>query len=241
MTIGFPISIGAFFDLLPIVESDIRLAEAQQMTRLADGSMLRANIGAPLWQGSYRLAPMSHDDHARVAARIALLQRPGASFFALDPAKLWPRADYGALTLRRVPRPANLRSLNWTQIRNLATVGTAYAPTIRSISADLREIRLQNLPPDYNVALGDYISFTYGSNPTRYAFHQVVQGNRANGNGVSTDWIEVTPALRPGATVGTTVNLYEPRFKAVLTSVNTGTSRTGFSQGIQIDFTQTLR
>ena len=110
MSITFPLSIGSFYDLLPIVESDIRLSEAQQMTRLADGSMLRANIGAPLWQGSYRLAPMSHNDHSRIAALLALLQRPGASFLALDPSKLWPRRDYGALNLRRVPRPANLHT-----------------------------------------------------------------------------------------------------------------------------------
>lgn len=255
MTLAFPLSLLRFNDLLKVADAEWRISEPAQVSRLADGSILRSSIGAALWQGTFRLAPMSHNDSSEISARLSLLMRPGASFLVCPPSKLWPERDFGAVTLRRsgvvvsetplqirALRGFEVRGLTFDQIDDLPTIGTAYAPKIRNISTDRRELRLQDLPPNYALSTGDYLSFTYGSDPTRYALHQVVFGNTADTRGRSTDWIEVTPAIRPGAAVGAAVTLYKPRMKAIVTDVGSfGSARSGYNEGITFSFTQTLR
>lgn len=110
--------------------------------------------------------------------------------------------------------------------------GVTTGLTIAAISTNSREMRLSGgtLEP------GDGLSFTYGTNPIRYAFHRVV----ANNGGL----LEVTPNIRPGAAVGAAVHVVQPWFKALIVpgSVNAGTAQPGdLIAGISFDIQQTLR
>ena len=105
-----------------------------------------------------------------------------------------------------------------------------------------REMRVAGLPAGYTLTAGDFISFPYGSSPTRYAFHQVVETVVANGSGL-TGFFEVVPNIRAGALVGAVVTTASPVCKAVIVpgSVRDGTISGVEADGTTFDWTQTLR
>src|SRR5690606_30781378 len=94
---------------------------------------------------------------------------------------------------------------------------------------------------------GDYLSFQYGSSPTRYALHQImisnaqgwIQFNASN----ETAMFEVTPNIRVGYALETTVRLVEPTFKAIIVPESSNLGRSGQRETSGISFTllQTLR
>jgi hypothetical protein len=90
--------------------------------------------------------------------------------------------------------------------------GALTTATIREMS-DSRLLGLEDLGAGAVIPAGSFVSFDYGSSPTRYALHQYVYGVTANGIGEAA-LTEVVPAIRPGATVGATVQLGAPRCKA---------------------------
>ncbi|MBP1806458.1 hypothetical protein [Rubellimicrobium aerolatum] len=116
--------------------------------------------------------------------------------------------------------------------------GAATLNTIRNG----RELRLSGLAAGVSVPRGAYLSFTYGSSPTRYALHQLAEAMVADSAGL-TGWGEVVPPLKAGTTTGTAVQLAAPVLKAVLVpkSVRAGQLRSVLGEGATFDWIQTLR
>ncbi|MCV2876347.1 hypothetical protein OE810_08750 [Rhodobacteraceae bacterium XHP0102] len=217
MALTYPLSYAQFLGALRVEEVTFRLSHPQEHTRLGDGTVISASLGASLWTGTIRLAQANHPRHGQMEALIALMDQPGATFLCHDPRYLGPAGD---------PTGAILGS---------RTV------TIHSVASNMRELRLTGLPSGYVLSAGDMLGFPYGSNPVRYALHRMVLGGAASSLG-STPMLEVIPNLRPGAVAGLTVSLIRPACKARLLPAPTyGSGRQALSRGASFDFIQTLR
>ena len=217
MALNYPLSFAQFLGALRVEEVTFRLSHPQEHTRLADGTVISASLGASLWTGSIRLAQANHPRHAQMEALIALMDQPGATFMCHDPRQIGPASD---------PTGAILGS---------RTV------TIQSVAANLRELRLTGLPAGYVLAPGDMLGFQYGTNPVRYALHRLVVGGTASSGGL-TPFMEGVPNLRAGAVAGLAVQLIRPACKArLLPNPGYGTGRQAISRGASFDFIQTLR
>ena len=218
MTLTFPLTRSAFFDLLPIQQMSFDCPEQLQQSRTGDGSVLTADLGARLWRGDVQLGPMTRSEAAQVRALLDVLRGAGRSFMASDLAAPRPLAD-----------------------PDLSFLGTA-APVLHTIGADSRTLRVAGLPAGYVLSAGDLLSFSYGVSPTRHALHRVVSEAIADGTGL-TPLFEVTPHIRPGAAAGAAVTLDRPSCKAVLVpgSVDVGATRRTLIEGVRFSFMQTLR
>jgi hypothetical protein len=216
--LSFPLGLDQFYDLLPIGSMRWDLPEALDVSETAGGEILTADLGTTLWSGEIDLGFMRHAEAADVVPLINLLRRGGTSFLVADSTRPWPRLDPRGLIL-----------------------GNAQ-PTIRFISQDRRELGLDGTPPGYQLSRGDLISFTYGSNPTRYALHELVESRTGFQSGIMPTF-EVNPPIRAGASIGTPVQLINARCKARLVpgSVDLGRSRHTITSEAKFAWTQTLR
>ena len=217
MALVFPLTPAQFMDLLPIRSMTFEPPEIVEVSRTRGGEILRAERGARLWQGRIELDEMSPAEANRVLPLINLLRATG-SFLVTDPLHARPQSD---------PTGA---------------VASA-APVIAA--AEGREITISALPAGYTLRRGDLVSWTYGTNPTRYALHEVVSASAAaSGAGVAAE-IEVSPPVRPwGSLAGRPVRLITPWCKALIVpkSVNSGRRRNGGRVAdVAYDFIQTLR
>jgi len=114
---------------------------------------------------------------------------------------------------------------------NPASGGTGTA-TITSLNPSDR--RLMTISGGPTLAPGDLLSFTYGSNPTRYSLHRIVT--------ISGSTLEVSPFVPSGATTSATVTFNKPVMKAVLLpNPDFGSHGPAISSGKQFSFVQTLR
>lgn len=103
--------------------------------------------------------------------------------------------------------------------------------TIATIAASRRSLTITGGPTK---TAGDMLSFTYGSSPTRYALHRIVN--------ISGSDVEVTPHIQPAVTTGATVTFTKPVMKAVLQpDPGYGAGRPVIYEGPQFSFVQTLR
>ncbi|WP_375571238.1 hypothetical protein ABWH93_01205 [Seohaeicola saemankumensis] len=217
MALTYPLSYGQFLGVLRVEEVTFRLSHPQEHTRLGEGTVISASLGASLWTGTIRLAQANHIRHAQMEALIGLMDQPGATFLCHDPRYVGPASD---------PSGSILGS---------RTV------TIHSVASNMRELRLTGLPSGYLLSAGDMLGFQYGANPVRYALHRIVIGGTASSGGL-TPLMEVVPTLRPGAVAGLTVSLIRPACKARLLPEPTyGSGRQALSRGASFDFIQTLR
>ena len=219
MTVNNPTQLGGFWSRLKIQSMDWALLSATVSSRTESGETITAARGTRLWSGSVTLAPMYHRDAAAIKAPLQLLAGADRSFFCHPP--VWsPSVDPGGAII------------------------AGYSPTIAGIAADRIQMRIANLPPLYRLRTGEYLSFAYGSNPTRYALHQIM-GDDPIADAVTrqTGLFEVRPAIRPGATVGASVTLYKPVIRAQLIrdSISYGTAQGAVTTGISFSFIQTLR
>ncbi|MDZ4094523.1 MAG: hypothetical protein U1D35_06385 [Paracoccaceae bacterium] len=211
----FPLPIDVFFSTLLISEVHFD-APAQVVTsQTGGGEQLTADIGPALWSGEVILGRMTASEAANATAMIDLLGPAGRSFHAYDPRRPFPASDPGGIILG------------------------AATPSIFSIPAGGREMRIQGLPSGYVLGRGDYLAFDYGAG--RRALHRVVSASVVAAGG-TTPVFEVHPMLRAGASVGAAVTLIRPACKAVLVagSVNAGTSRRTITDGMSFRFQQTL-
>ena len=213
----YPLSYAQFLGALRVEEVTFRLSHPQEHTRLGDGTVISASLGAALWTGTIRLAQANHPRHAEMEALIGLMDQPGATFLCHDPRYLGPASD---------PTGSSLGS---------RTV------TIHSVAGNMRELRLTGLPAGYVLSAGDMLGFHYWSNPVRYALHRIVIGGSASSSGL-TPMLELVPNLRPGAVAGLTVSLIRPACKArLLPEPSYGSGRQALSRGASFEFIQTLR
>lgn len=217
MALSFPLSLAEFFNRLRIASLELAPTDATVTSRTRGGEVLTAQVGNVLWQGIAQLTPHYRADADAVRALLQLMRRPGASFLATPAHRAGPIAD------------------------PVGTILGAAAPKIDLIDANRRDVRIKDLPAGYVLSAGDYLSYTYGSSPTRYGFHQMVHGATANGSGVASG-LEVTPPIPAGVSATIGVTLVAPVFKAVLAGApGYGAILPASVDGMQLSFVQTMR
>jgi len=218
MALTFPLAAAEFFDTLKVSQMTFDCPEQVQVARTGGGEILPANIGPRLWTGEVSLVHHRFYVAAPVLAMISALREPGASFLAYDLTAPAPQSDPEGTAL--------------------ATV----TPLILALPSDARMLSLKGLPSGFVLTAGDYLGFSYGTNPVRRALHRVVSGVVASGTG-QTAAFEVTPPRRPGAAINTAVSLVKASCKARIVpgSVAPGTKGQIFTSGITFKFMQTLR
>ncbi len=217
MALTYPLSFTQFLGSLRVEEVTFRLSHPQEHTRLGDGTVITASLGASLWTGTIRLAQANHPRHAQMEALLALMDQPGASFLCHDPRYIGPASDPTGSVLGSRPI------------------------TIHTVAINMRELRITGLPSGYVLSPGDMLAFQYGSSPVRHALHRIVVGGTASGTGLS-PLLEVVPNMRPGAVAPLPVSLVRPACKArLLPDPGYGSGRQAMSRGASFDFIQTLR
>ena len=187
----FPVSAAQFWTAQRVLDLEWSLSESVEVSTDGNGEVLVAQLGVRLWRASVTIARAPHAVQAQTLAMAALLRHSGASFMAYPTAQQYPAAD------------------------PTGSILGAATPLLASIAGDNRVIGISGLPSAYQISAGDFLSFSYGSAPIRYALHQVVVGAAASGAGLASG-IEVTPPVRPGATVGAAIKLVRPEMKAII-------------------------
>lgn len=217
MALTFPLSRAAFAQILPISRITFDIPEVVASSRTKGGEILTADNGARLWQGEITLDKATRAELAKIRPLLNLLRGAAGSFQLHDPLRPFPQADPGARLL------------------------AGYSPTISTLVSN-RELSITGLPPGYRLQRDDLLHFRYGTNPSRYALHEVVSDATASATGVITA-MEVNPPIRPGATVGTAVSLFYPVCKAMIVpeSFRPGRSGPTLTEGVSFQFIQTLR
>lgn len=217
MAQSFPMPLATFFAGLGIASITQDLTEAMEYARTEGGAVTTADLGPRLWQTSITINPDYHADIAAIKARLNLLRQAGRSLLVGSSPIEYPRNDPGGVILGA----ANVQ--------------------IKSVAGNNRDLTLKGLPLGYKLTYGDVLSFTYGSNPIRYAMHQIASEATANALGELT--VEVVDFIRPGAIENTAVVLKKPYHKAVILpgSTQPGAARHVISEGVTFGLIQTLR
>jgi hypothetical protein len=216
MPLTFPLDLATFFEAFCPISTTFELGEAVIVNETGGGEILRSDYGTRLWYGTVTLAPSRPVAIENIKALIRPLQDSRASFL------LYPRHKRRATGGGALTEPIG---------------------QINSLPANNRLLTLKGLPASYVITRGDFLSFIYGSSPSRYAFHQVVESINANGSGVTGEF-EVVPPIRPGALVNHNVQFNKPRLKAIMVPGSLSISelpRRGFATGATFAWRQTLR
>lgn len=217
MAYTFPLPLEDFFEGLPIQSFNSDLGEAMEANQTGAGEITTADLGPRLWRNDITIRVGYYADIERVKAKLNILRQANRSLLVHSMPFMYPQYDPDGSILG-----ASVVSLDF-------------------VSPNNREVILAGLPENYELTVGDFISFTYGSNPIRYAMHQVVKGKVATALG--TALIELSPFIRPGYVLGQTVRLIKPVYKAVVVpgSTKTGESSGQMTNGIQFSLVQTFR
>ena len=224
MAYTYPVPLSGFFSKLPIQNASLELGEAYEMNETGFGELLTASLGSRLWKMDISLRGGSYNEMEELRSKVNLLRQPGKTFLIHSIPGAYPRHD------------------------PTGSILGANQVTINSVRANQIELNFTGLPVGYRLYEGDYFSFEYGTNPVRYAFHQMVLSNtsnnfvNANASG-TTQFMEVTPALRPGFAVGANVTIIKPVFKALIVPGTGKLGKTGGREtsGISFSAIQTLR
>lgn len=217
-SLTFPLPHADFAALLEVASvENFRPSEASETNRLADGTILRARRGEPLWIGDLVLNPCLPEEALAREAILSVLLGPGASFLVGDPRYRGPRGDPGGVVL-----------------------GSA-APTLAAVSGDRRRVGLAGLPTGYVLQAGDMAGWLYGPGeaPVLRALHRIVAGDVADASGEAE--VEVFPAVRDFTATGVAVELVAPVCKAILVSSEFGGGMPAMAGGERLSFVQTLR
>lgn len=209
----------AFMLQLPVANQAHWLPDQAEYNRTGNGEQIGADLGERLWQGEIELGRMGRSEAGRLEVLVDLLNQPGRAFHVFD-----------------TRRPAPLLDPNMTGL-------AGFNPVLHNLpGAEPRDMQISGLPAGYVLSPGDYLSFQYGSSPTRFALHRVVSGVTTLGTGI-TPMFEVMPARKPGATVGTAVTFYRPFCKAVVLAGSVVPTRTRhtISEGLRFAYVQTVR
>ncbi|MBM1833767.1 hypothetical protein JQW92_16995 [Sulfitobacter pseudonitzschiae] len=219
MPLTFPLSYAEFLAVLPISSITMECPEVVEISQTAGAEVLLDEIGNRYWQGVINLGRMQRHEKREAQVLIDAVRSASGSFFASDISQSFPQDD---------PTGSGI---------------SGATPKISSLPADKRLIGLSGLPSGYTLRRGDYLSFTYLSNPTRYALHRIVDATvTANGSGATADF-EVMPHIQPGAATNTSVELVRPSCKAIILpdSVQPGRTNRFIHEGMSFGFMQTLR
>lgn len=215
MALNFPLTTGQFMGLLRVQAARFWLPESLAIERSEGGEIFTAERGPRLWQAEFTLAQGHHATIDEIEARLALLAQPGRSFLAYDPRRTGPKAD---------PEGTGL---------------SGFTPKIGAVTS--RELTITGLPNGYQISRGDYLGWSYATNPTRHALHRAVTAATADGTGAVK--VELVPNIRSGAVAGTAVSLLRPACKMVLVpgSYSPGQASRMATAGASFSAQQTLR
>lgn len=218
MVYTFPMPLDVFFDGLPIQSFVADLGEAMEHNRTGGGEIVSADLGPRLMKLDCVIRKGDYVEIERVMAKLDVLRYAGRS-----------------LIVHAMPITA-------PQYDPDGSILGVSAITLTDVAVNNRVIELSGFPEGYKLQYGDFLSFTYGSNPIRYAIHKVVNEAEADEDGVMAG-LEVVDFIRPGFALDTAVTLIKPRFKAVLVpgSTEKGSSGSMFTDGIKFSLIQTLR
>lgn len=181
MAITFPLPVASLQGAFGLVSgSGFTLDRAAIYSGTGGGQVLVSEVGPAFWRARLSFVPMSYGDAAALRSVLETLGRPEATFYLFDPTKPYPRLD------------------------PTGSVLGASTPTIHTIGADNKSMRLEGLPVGYALSPGDYLAFNYGS--SKRALHRLAESAVADGGGVTASF-EIVPHIRSGATVGAAVTL----------------------------------
>lgn len=187
MALSFPLALATFWDGLNVRNGRPILVHQQEFSGLGTGEGLAADLGPALWQMSVQSASQSMDDVIALRAKLDALDGAIHTLYATDKMREYPKADPDGSTLG------------------------ASTPTINTIDANRKELRITGLPAGYVISAGDMFSISYGS-PSRQAWCRVVTGAVADVAGL-TPLIEVRQHLPPGVTTTLAVTLIKSAMK----------------------------
>lgn len=218
MALTFPLSLAQFFTGLAKVSYALRLDEAVQFNETQGGESVAADFGARLWRADLTVRANTYLTLDRVVAKAELLQQAAASVMIGHAWRVGPQGD------------------------PTGSILGAATPTITNVNANNRDVTVSGLPVGYVLNEGDLLSFAYLSSPTRYAFHRLMNTVTANGSGVAGS-VELSPAVRPGASTPFSINLLNPAFKAVYVpgSYSPPSQSRAVRTEFSLSFRQTLR
>lgn len=212
----FPVDLDDFFADIPIQTAVPDLGEALEVSETGGGELITADVGVRLWRMDVTLRPGSYREIEAIKAKLNMLRYAGRSLMVHSIPVLAPAYD--------------------------PTGSILGASTVTVSAASSREISLSGLPVGYQLKAGEFLSFSYGSSPTRFAMHQLAEDATANGSG-NMSLVEVVPHIRTGWVVGTNVRLINPQFKAIVMPGSTVAPSIAqqFSTGLRFSVQQTLR
>jgi hypothetical protein len=158
-----------------------QLVTRQEFSRQGSGRTIGKDFGSALWLVNYATKPLLNDDASAFEAVLDTLDGVVNTFEACDLRKIMPRF--------------------------YPTGAGANDGTLLSVNANNKALALSGLAAGQVVSVGDYLSFTYGTNR---ALHRVAEAVTANGSGTTAQF-EVRPHIRPGFTLTNAVTLKNPR------------------------------
>jgi len=218
MAYTFPMPLAQFFGKIPIQVAEPTLSDALEYSQTGAGEILTADMGPRLWRMNVNVRLGYYAEIEKVKAKLDVLRHAGRSLLVHSMPLVAPQSD------------------------PTGSILGANVVTLTSVNVNNREINLEGLPAGYVLEEGDFLSWTYGANPLRYAMHQVAADAVANGDGVMTN-LELSTFVREGVVSGAVVTLIKPLFKAVVLpgSVSGGSSGAMITQGVKFTLIQTLR
>lgn len=187
----FPLSTAQFADLLQMTSLTPRQGLQQQLSSQGSGLTIAADLAPAQREYDVVCGAMYHSVAAKIMALIEALRGPMNSFYIYDPRYLGPAADPGG------------------------TILGASTPQINSINANNQALSLKLLPADYVITAGDFLSWDYGSAPTRRAYFRSVETVTADGSGVTPEF-QINDFIQTGSSALLPVTLIKPAMKAKL-------------------------
>lgn len=213
MALTFPLSYEAFAAKIGVVSMDWTLQDNRTYSGMGSGQIIEADLAPQLRTASATLQPWYADEAAEIEALIEAIVRSKGTFYIADPRKVGPAYD------------------------PTGSVLGASTPTISGASGNT-SLAITGLPAGYVLTIGDYLSFDYGT-PARRAHHRILETMTASGGGF-TNLFEVAPFLRQAPTVGTSVTLVRPSFKAMIVPGSVKVSAEGMFTNISFSVMQKL-
>lgn len=210
-----PLSLADFADKLPIQSIEWQLHRWDEFSGLGSGDVLAAQLAPPRWGAKVQLAPMNYARAAEVQALIEALDGALGNFYLYAPQKTHPQDD---------PTGSKLGSAS---------------PKINTLPADNQSMTLKDLPAGYKLTVGDFLSYSYGSDPVRRALLRVCSTVTADAGGFTPSF-KVRPHIPTGTTVNVNVTLIKPAAKVFIVpgSFSPGTSRGLFTEGMSFEVMQ---
>lgn len=154
----------------------------QEQSRQANGRTIVKDMGTPLWQATYQSVPMYAEHLDYWKARLNVLENGLQIFIGRPISRLYPIDDPGG--------------------KKLGSVNSQ----VIAIESNRKELMIDDLPEDYKLSTGDFITIFSSGNPTLY---QIGAGAVADSNGEA-GFFEVRPHLAPEVSEGDEVQLIKP-------------------------------